>query len=582
MANIDEQLKKIKTARYGEEVRSSIHDAINAMNSNLISSDAENNRIHEHTDAAINRLSNEIDAVVTGQPKPVSLAADMTDTDAVYLYTGSETGYLTGYVYIYNGSTWEAAGQYGSEFSAHVEDDVLIMTGSGESDSESGVIRKARINNAEYAFVASSENEAAEIVQSNIRKCFRAVTALRDLSMLTLQEGEHRAGTKYTGAVIKGLPYSSVFWNDSDILWNRNLSSFYSAMLNPASIVYQGSIWEILDGATVATKASSNYYGTMCSGLAGKAVGSDIYYSTTEMAKVPSRFETIDYPGADDLEIGTIMLMDGHAAVVYDIAKDDNGKTIMIGMAEEIKPNGRIAYFTVEEFEKYCRERSYTFGRYIGVTPKRLPDVQFATDVIPEFGDRTWYKLGDPVKLYVTNDSTVLYCKKADAVYTPVTLANLPSESINGVTVYNVTSLIDEATEYCFTTDAETNCPCMISVVNVGTVTINSATKEASVTGYSSNLRPLYYQVNYLMLEDSSHSRRTYAYPAPTGYVSRPDLGNKFMLNGESEFTFTKPFLHEPSAAGDDALYKGFSIIVHFENIFGMPSANAYVMEGLE
>ena len=35
MANISELLKKIKSARYGRDVRDSIHDAIQAMNTDI-------------------------------------------------------------------------------------------------------------------------------------------------------------------------------------------------------------------------------------------------------------------------------------------------------------------------------------------------------------------------------------------------------------------------------------------------------------------------------------------------------------------------------------------------------------------
>ena len=71
------------------------------------------------------RLQTEIDGVddrVTaleagggtgGQPIVVSLANQMEDTEAVYLYTGEETGYTFGDWYYWNGTAWVSGGAYG-------------------------------------------------------------------------------------------------------------------------------------------------------------------------------------------------------------------------------------------------------------------------------------------------------------------------------------------------------------------------------------------------------------------------------------------------------------------------------------
>ena len=437
-----------------------------------------------------------------------------------------------------------------------------------------------------------------EIIHENVRKCFKSWEVLRDMSLLTLQNGQHRTGVVYRGDIEEGLPYSSVFWNDSDILWNRNLATFYSAMLNPASIVYQGSVFEITQNKTVASRASSNYYGTMCSGLAGKLLGCPIYYTTGELDVLSSVFEKLTYTGADMLEVGMPMLMDGHVALVYDVIRSDAGKVIGVAMAEEKKPVGAITYYSIADFEKKMRTNGYVLGRYIGVRPTLIPDVQYATDVIPEFGDKTWYKQGSEIWVYIPDSSvTVLYHKKStDASYTAVNLSSLASKTVNGVTVYNVSSMMANVGTYYLTTHVDSNYPCQISIVNTGSIIIDNETKTARITGFSSNLTPLWYQVNYLVEEDSTHHKTTYAYPAPDGYCSITDRGNKHMLNGATEFSFTKPFYlssqtDSEDSAGDDVidegvinddeeLYKGYSIIVHFENEFGMPSANAYVIEG--
>ena len=49
-----------------------------------------------------------------GSPLVANEAADMTDTDKIYVYTGSETGYTAGDWYYYDGSDWVDGGVYNS------------------------------------------------------------------------------------------------------------------------------------------------------------------------------------------------------------------------------------------------------------------------------------------------------------------------------------------------------------------------------------------------------------------------------------------------------------------------------------
>lgn len=62
---------------------------------------------------ALDSLSDEIANVASGQPVPVNLASGMVDTDTIYLYVGSETGYEFAHWYYHNGSAWVDGGLYG-------------------------------------------------------------------------------------------------------------------------------------------------------------------------------------------------------------------------------------------------------------------------------------------------------------------------------------------------------------------------------------------------------------------------------------------------------------------------------------
>jgi len=63
--------------------------------------------------------------LASGSPATASTVAEMTDTSAVYLYTGSETGYTAGDWYYYRGGVWIRGGTYGA---AAIDDELSITS----------------------------------------------------------------------------------------------------------------------------------------------------------------------------------------------------------------------------------------------------------------------------------------------------------------------------------------------------------------------------------------------------------------------------------------------------------------------
>jgi len=76
------------------------------------------------TDVAV--INTQVGALANGSPTPVATVAEMTDESAVYLYTGSETGYTAGNWYFWNGSAWTSGGVYGGA----VTDTTLSISGA--------------------------------------------------------------------------------------------------------------------------------------------------------------------------------------------------------------------------------------------------------------------------------------------------------------------------------------------------------------------------------------------------------------------------------------------------------------------
>lgn len=67
--------------------------------------------IREWVKTKVEALKNEFIALF-GAPLVASTASDMVDHSKIYVYLGSETGYINGDWYYYNGSTWVSGGAH--------------------------------------------------------------------------------------------------------------------------------------------------------------------------------------------------------------------------------------------------------------------------------------------------------------------------------------------------------------------------------------------------------------------------------------------------------------------------------------
>ena len=75
-----------------------------------------------------------------GNPTTARTVAEMTDPDAIYVYTGSETGYTYGNWYYYDGTAWVSGGKYAS--TALVTDRTLSQSGQAADAKVVGDVAK--------------------------------------------------------------------------------------------------------------------------------------------------------------------------------------------------------------------------------------------------------------------------------------------------------------------------------------------------------------------------------------------------------------------------------------------------------
>ena len=133
-----------------------LQNALNAKaNTNAIESEKT---ARENGDSA---LHSEIESVrsAVGSPLVASTAAEMTNTNKVYVYTGSETGYTNGHWYYYNGTSWVDGGVYNS--TAFNTDTTLTVSGAAADAKVAGDAvndLKSSLNEIDNAVCYYSDN----------------------------------------------------------------------------------------------------------------------------------------------------------------------------------------------------------------------------------------------------------------------------------------------------------------------------------------------------------------------------------------------------------------------------------------
>lgn len=113
-------------------------------------------------------MGTQIGALASGSPTPVATVAEMTDESAVYLYTGSETGYTAGNWYFWNGTTWTSGGTYGgavtsTTFNQHgvPADDFAVGEALAEKADADDVGDLSQLTTTAKEDLVSAINEAA-------------------------------------------------------------------------------------------------------------------------------------------------------------------------------------------------------------------------------------------------------------------------------------------------------------------------------------------------------------------------------------------------------------------------------------
>lgn len=98
-----------------------------------------------------------VSGLASGAPTAVSLVSSMTDTNKLYVYTGSESGYTAGHWYYYNGSAWADGGQYGG----YALDTSLDKSGQAADSAAVGAALATKVD------IAQGSANAGKVLATN-------------------------------------------------------------------------------------------------------------------------------------------------------------------------------------------------------------------------------------------------------------------------------------------------------------------------------------------------------------------------------------------------------------------------------
>ena len=299
------------------------------------------------------------------------------------------------------------------------------------------------------------------------------------------------------GETIVGVNYSSVLTEEDGknlVGHQESLSTYYSALENPASIMYTQDIYQN-DGA------KSTYYGTVCSGFVSYVIGSNRLLTTTMMAglvhQVDAPWVVVPVEGeadlhkvrAGDLLLNTVVSQGkaNHVRIVSDVVYDEEADALIgFNLSESWKPFCRTAFYSnqdflaqLEEEQPYRVVRIEKLGQadsahfYFDTNDNMLKEVvyssevtpvQYSRSVYPDLGDGGKYALGESVFLYIPDEEAKRVTYAIDGREKTVGIADLPSKVVNDVVVYELSGL-SEGT-YSIAIDTAKDDPCKVIIVS--------------------------------------------------------------------------------------------------------------------
>ena len=286
------------------------------------------------------------------------------------------------------------------------------------------------------------------------------------------EDGYFKSGVEYSG-----VPYSSVHYVSNDVFFNRSIETLMSAFNNKDSALY--------NYVNNLAPTSGVWCGGVCSSYVSWACNLPIYYTTWDFLKM-LEFKDVKCP--EDVEIGDVLIChttlpkasDGdHAMIVSGIVTGETG-VVAIEISEMWHPVFRKLTYDRDKFMgllngKTRSEEYYYVGRFPNLSIRTIPDFKVNTDIITEYGDNTYFEVGESVYIQSKNSVITYLPPESEDVY-EVDLSTLGKKA--GTDMYNITSILNKIGRYTlYGVDGEES---HITMIKKGTVSLTHTEEKLS------------------------------------------------------------------------------------------------------
>lgn len=243
----------------------------------------------------------------------------------------------------------------------------------------------------------------------------------------------------------KGMLYSSTKEIGTSVPNAIPFYTFVTALRNPRSKLYT----EYINEPPYHGTNCRAYYGTVCSSLVSYALGLNPVLGSYDFVD-SDLMEDVEYKVPEDIEVGDVLWIKSHVAIITDIQNNAEDEVLMIEVSEAIHTGSRRRQYTRgafdeimhNKFEKVVRYKYIETNTEYEAFPEIVPVLNempvqpsYNEDLCVDKGDRSNYLEGEDVTINVFSpyDSVVVYknreryaCFTEGNVFGDVLLSDLP------------------------------------------------------------------------------------------------------------------------------------------------------------
>ena len=210
----------------------------------------------------------------------------------------------------------------------------------------------------------------------------------------------------------RGVGYSAVRYDEKYVGSNVPLYTYLTALSDPQSVMYTRPLL----GRNVLGAA---FYGCVCSQFVSYAFDLPFQIDCSQWPELPGIREICPEP-LEELRLCDVLNdPKRHTALITGISRTEDGAVARITVSEATPPAVRVTTFTALEFREFWLAKGeYQVLRFddldrVGYTPDpcipllgdpEMPAPFINREIMPDYGDRANYALGEPVAFHVPGD----------------------------------------------------------------------------------------------------------------------------------------------------------------------------------